>query len=96
MFEAVKADVLARPLRMVQVKGRKHEFMIYELLGIRGSSDPELEIRERDARLSEMTWEASREFERGDVTEATRCYQAILKAFEDDPVARSMLEEGKS
>ena len=96
VFEAVEADILARPLRKVKVKGRNHEFMIYELLGIRGSSDPELEIRERDARLSEMTWEASRSFERGDVAEATRRYQAILNMFADDPVARSMLEERNS
>jgi adenylate cyclase len=96
VFEAVEADILARPLRKVQVKGRNHEFMIYELLGIKGSSDPELEIRERDTRLSEMTWEASRSYERGDVVEAARRYQAILDVFPDDPVAKSMLKAGKS
>jgi class 3 adenylate cyclase len=96
VFEAVEADILARPLRKVQVKGRKHEFMIYELLGIKGSSDPELEIRERDARLNEMTWEAARSIERGDVAEAMRRYQAMLEVFPDDPVAKSMLEAGKA
>jgi class 3 adenylate cyclase len=92
VFDAVEANILARPLRKVQVKGRKHEFMIYELLGIKGSSDPELIIRERDAKLSEMTWEASRSFELGDHAEATRRYQAILNVFTDDPVAKSMLD----
>jgi hypothetical protein len=96
VFEAVEADILARPLRKVQVKGRKHEFMIYELLGIKGSSDPELEIRERDARLNEMTWEASRSYERGDVAEAMRRYRAMLDVFPDDPVAKTMLKEGQS
>jgi class 3 adenylate cyclase len=96
VFEAVEADILARPLRKVQVKGRKHEFMIYELLGIKGSSDPELEIRERDARLNKMTWQAARSYERGDVAEAMRRYQAMLDVFPDDPVAKSMLKEGKS
>jgi adenylate cyclase len=96
VFEAVEADILARPLRKVQVKGRNHEFMIYELLGIKGSSDPELEIRERDTRLNEMTWEASRSYERGDFAEAARRYQAILDVFPDDPVAKSMLKAGKS
>jgi hypothetical protein len=96
VFEAVEADILARPLRKVQVKGRKHEFMIYELLGIKGSSDPELEIRERDARLNEMTWEAARSHECGDVAEAIRRYQAMLDVFPDDPVAKSMLKAGKS
>jgi class 3 adenylate cyclase len=92
VFEAVEADILARPLRKVQVKGRKHEFMIYELLGIRSTSDPELVVRDRDARLSEMTWEASRSFELGDFAEATRRYQQILDVFPDDPVAKSMLD----
>ena len=96
VFEAVEADILARPLRKVQVKGRKHEFMIYELLGFKGSSDPELEIREQDKILSEMTWEAARSYERGDVDEAMRGYQAILDVFPGDPVAKSMLEERKS
>jgi adenylate cyclase len=96
VFEAAEADILARPLRKVQVKGRKHEFMIYELLGIKGSSDPELEIRERDARLNEMTWEAARSYERGDVAEVMRRYQAMLDVFPDDLVAKSMLKAWKS
>jgi adenylate cyclase len=96
VFEAVEANILARPLRKVQVKGRKHEFMIYELLGIKGSSDPELVIEQSDVRLSEMTWEASRAFEVGDFAEAKRRYQAILDLFTDDPVAKSMLEAVKS
>jgi adenylate cyclase len=42
VIEAAGADIVARPIRKVQVKGRKHEFMIYELMGIRTSDDPEL------------------------------------------------------
>jgi class 3 adenylate cyclase len=42
VLEAIGGDIVARPIRKVQVKGRKHEFMIYELLGIRNSEDPEL------------------------------------------------------
>ena len=45
VVEAVGSEIVARPLRRVKVKGRKHEFMIYELLGIANSADPELEIR---------------------------------------------------
>ena len=96
VFEAVEADILARPLRKVQVKGRKHEFMIYELLGMRGSSDPELKIREQDAKLSEMTWEASRSYESGDFIEAMRRYKAILEVFPDDPVSKFMLKAESS
>jgi adenylate cyclase len=91
VFEAVAADIVARPLRKVQVKGRHHEFMIYELLGIRGDSDPELEVRERDVRLSEMTWEASGHFERGDLAAAAHHYRMILDAYAEDPVAKSLL-----
>jgi class 3 adenylate cyclase/ABC-type nitrate/sulfonate/bicarbonate transport system substrate-binding protein len=54
VFEAVKAEIVARPLHRVRVKGRDQEFMVYELLGIAGSDDPELmpETRQVGARLS--------------------------------------------
>jgi class 3 adenylate cyclase len=42
VVEAVGSEIAVRPMKRVKVKGRKHEFMIYELLGIRGSDDPEL------------------------------------------------------
>lgn len=38
-----------------------------------------------------MTGEASKSFERGDLTEAARRYREILHLFPDDPVARSLL-----
>jgi hypothetical protein len=44
----VKADIVARPMKRVQVKGRKTSFMIYELLGLRASDDQELRVRDRD------------------------------------------------
>ena len=40
VFEAVRSEIVARPLRKVQVKGRKHEFMVYELLGIAEQQRP--------------------------------------------------------
>jgi adenylate cyclase len=42
VFEAVRSQIFARPLQRVKVKGRLQEFMVYELLGIVGSEDPEL------------------------------------------------------
>ncbi|MBC7037420.1 adenylate/guanylate cyclase domain-containing protein, partial [Salmonella enterica subsp. enterica serovar Enteritidis] len=42
VVETAGPHLVARPIRKVQVKGRKREFMIYELLGIRASDDPEL------------------------------------------------------
>lgn len=42
VYEAVADHIVARPLGGVSVKGRQGEFMVYELLGIRNSTDPEL------------------------------------------------------
>jgi adenylate cyclase len=91
VFEAVGAEIVARPLRKVTVKGRKHEFMIYELLGIANSNDPELALRAEDGQLIDMTRVASDCIERGDVAGAAQRYREILQLFPDDPVATVML-----
>jgi adenylate cyclase len=78
-------------LRKVTVKGRKHEFMIYELLGIANSNDPELALRAEDGQLIDMTRVASDCIERGDVAGAAQRYREILQLFPDDPVATVML-----
>jgi len=93
IYEQVRAEILARPLKRVQVKGRKTEFMIYELFAIRASDDPELSVRDRDAQLSAMTWQASKAFEACDFAAAERAYRAILDNFAGDPVAKFMLAE---
>jgi adenylate cyclase len=91
VFDAVASHIIARPLRRVQVKGRKQEFMIYELLGVADSNDPELETRPDDRKLSEMTWAASAHFEKGDLAGAARAYRKILAQFPNDSVAKAML-----
>ena len=48
VFEAVGDQVVARPLGRVVVKGRQREFMIYELLGLKDTDDPELMARAGD------------------------------------------------
>jgi hypothetical protein len=93
IYDQVQADILARPLKPVQVKGRKTEFMIYELLGLRASDDPDLMVRDRDEQLSAMTWQASQRMEVGDFATAERAYRAILDSFPTDPVAKFMLKE---
>jgi len=82
---------VARPIRKVQVKGREHAFMIYELLGIRNSEDPELASPDGAGRLCDMTRGASHHFERGQLDKAAQCYREILIAFPGDPVAKSLL-----
>jgi class 3 adenylate cyclase/ABC-type nitrate/sulfonate/bicarbonate transport system substrate-binding protein len=93
IYDQAKADILARPIKRVQVKGRKTEFMIYELLAIRTSGDPDLRVRDQDEKLSAMTWQASRKFEAGDFPAAERAYRDILKEFPEDALARFMVAE---
>jgi class 3 adenylate cyclase/ABC-type nitrate/sulfonate/bicarbonate transport system substrate-binding protein len=93
IFDQAKADILARPLKRVQVKGRKTKFMIYELLALRASDDPELKVRDRDELLSAMTWQASQKFEAGDFLAAECAHRDILKEFPEDTLARFMLAE---
>lgn len=91
VFNAVASGIVARPLRRVQVKGRKQEFMIYELMGLASTADPDLEARPADRKLAEMTWAASACFESGDFQGAARGYQEILGRFPDDGVASAMI-----
>jgi adenylate cyclase len=91
VFDAVASEVVARPLRRVQVKGRKQEFMVYELLGMAKSDDPELETRPADKKMSEMTWVASKSFDNGALKEAARRYRDVLGEFPNDPVAKAMV-----
>ena len=92
VVKAAGSALVVRPLREVQVKGRMHEFMAYELLGIEGDDDPEVAVREADARLGRMTWDAWRHLERGDLAQASSGYRAILDDFPGDPIAKSQLE----
>jgi adenylate cyclase len=91
VVEAVGADIVARPIRKVQVKGRKHKFMIYELLGIRTSDDPELAAPDGFEKLCEMTQAASSYFEQGKFDQAALRYKEILLAFPGDPLAKALL-----
>ena len=93
IYDQAKADILARPLKRVQVKGRKTTFMIYELLALRTSDDPEVKARDRDEQLCAMTWQASQKFEAGDFPAAERAYREILKEFPEDALARFMIAE---
>jgi class 3 adenylate cyclase/ABC-type nitrate/sulfonate/bicarbonate transport system substrate-binding protein len=93
IYEQAQADILARPLKRVQVKGRKTEFMIYELLALRATDDPELRVRDRDEQLSAMTYHASQKFEAGDFAAAEPAYRDILKGFPEDSLAKFMLQE---
>jgi hypothetical protein len=93
IYDQVQTEILVRPLQRVQVKGRKTEFMIYELLALRDSEDPELRVRDEEEQLSMMTWKASRLIGTDDFAAAERAYRAIQERFPGDPVAKLMLEK---
>jgi hypothetical protein len=93
IYDQAKADILARPIKRVQVKGRKTEFMIYELLAIRAADDPDLKVRGRDEQLSAMTWQASQKFETGNFPAAERAYRDILNEFPEDSLAKFMMAQ---
>jgi hypothetical protein len=93
IYAQAQADILARPITRVQVKGRKTEFMIYELLALRRSDDVDLKVRDRDEQLSAMTWQASQKFEAGDFPAAERAYRDILREFTGDSLAGVMMAE---
>jgi adenylate cyclase len=73
------------------VKGREQRFMIFELLGIAGSDDPELRPDANSTELSELTSKASALFEAGDFRAAASAYRRILARYPADPVAEAML-----
>ena len=93
IYDQAKAAILARPLKRVQVKGRKTKFMIYELLGLRASDDPEVKVRDRDEQLSAMTWQASQKFEAEEFSAAESAYRDILQEFPKEPLAKFMIAE---
>jgi class 3 adenylate cyclase/ABC-type nitrate/sulfonate/bicarbonate transport system substrate-binding protein len=89
--EATGGEIIARPIKKVQVKGRRHAFMIFELMGVKNSDDPELAAPKDANKLCDMTRAASDLFERGQLNKAAQCYREILTAFPGDPVAKSLL-----
>jgi hypothetical protein len=93
IYDQAKDDVLARPIKRVQVKGRKTEFMVYELLALSRSDDSEVKVRDRDEQLSALTWQASQKIEAGDIQAAERAYRGLLKEFPEDSLARFMIAE---
>jgi hypothetical protein len=93
LVDAVGDRIVVRPLKRIAVKGREQRFMIYELLGVRDSDDPELRPTEQALALSELTRSASELFEDGKFRQAADAYRKILVRHRDDPVADAMLSE---
>lgn len=92
VVDAVGNNILVRPLRRVAVKGREQRFMVYELLGIPESDDPELKPGPDDMGLSEMTRAASDLFEAGHYQRAAAAYREILDRYPGDRVVTTLLD----
>ena len=82
--------MVAPPLQRRSVKGRQGEFVVYELLGVAGSVDPELKADERDLVRCRMTTMAMACFTDGRVADARDRYEELLAEFPDEKVARLM------
>jgi hypothetical protein len=67
--------------------------MVYELIGIRDTDDPELSVDDAATRLCTMTTCAMTALTAGHLTEARVKYQELLAEYPSDPVARFMVDQ---
>ena len=92
VYHAVADRIIARPIQFVSVKGRQSRVMVYELVGIRDTADPELSADDAATRLCTMTTCAMTALTAGHLTEARVKYQELLAEYPSDPVANFMVE----
>jgi class 3 adenylate cyclase len=90
VHEQVAERALVRPIQRLSVKGRVGKFIVYELLGVTGSADPELQPRAGDEARSRLTAAAFALLDQGRVADAVAAYESVLTAFPDDGLARAM------
>ena len=93
VYNAVADRIIARPIQFASVKGRESKVMVYELIGIRDTTDPELSADSNAIRLSAMTTRAMAALTAGHRAEARAKYQDILAEAPTDPVARIMFDD---
>jgi adenylate cyclase len=87
VFKEAGERLCVRPIDDVTVKGRRSKIPIYELLGVFGADDPELEPDAATLELCRMTRLAYEALIKEDHTLASRRYREILAKFPDDPVS---------
>ena len=84
---------VARPLRSIRLKGRRQELMVYELLAIAGTDDPELMPRDGDAELVALSTRAAELRASGELAATREVYREVLARFPDDRVTQQLLAE---
>jgi class 3 adenylate cyclase len=92
VYSAVADRIIARPIQFVSVKGRQSRVMVYELIGLRDTADPELSAADAATRLCSITACAMTAMTAGHLTEARVKYREILAEYPSDPVARFMVD----
>jgi adenylate cyclase len=90
VFKEAGERLCVRPIDDVTVKGRRSKIPIYELLGVFGADDPELEPDAATLELCRMTRLAYEALIKEDHTLAARRYREILARFPDDPVSSGL------
>jgi adenylate cyclase len=93
VIHALGDRAIARPLRPIRVKGRKQGLMVYELLAIAGTDDPELAPNEHDAKLVSLSTRAAAQRASGELDAAASTYREMLAEFPEDRVALLLLNE---
>src|SRR5262245_6992478 len=91
VYKEAGERLCVRPIDDVTVKGRRAKVPIYELLGVFGAADPELEPDEATLKLCRMTRLAYESLIREDYGLASRLYREILSEYPHDPVAEAMV-----
>ncbi len=83
---------LARPLEIVEIRGKKIRIKVFELMGKIGG-EPEIEPSAVQKELCARFIEAFDAFQKGDLPQAKRLFQEIVKRFPDDLPSRLYLEK---
>ncbi len=85
-YEEARDGIVARPLDWVGVKGKAHGVLVYELLGLKGETEPAL------VELATLFGSALQAYRRQAWDEAIRGFERVLGLRPDDVPAKEMLE----
>jgi adenylate cyclase len=91
LFKEAGERLWVRPIDMINVKGRKGEILIYELVGIK-DGDEETQVSSREQALCKATEKAFHLYSIKDYAEASKAYEAIAKEY-DDNLSRIMMKK---
>ena len=94
LFKEAGERLWVRPIDLIQVKGRKGEFLIYELMGIRDGTQ-ETTLSEYGQALCKKTEKAFFFYSHANYVEAAKAYDSIALEY-DDELSRVMRDKALS